>query len=563
MTPSQPMPDSATRPASAYWSRMDTAQAYAAFSDPSCPPCSQREYARQQNIPRSTLGHWLRRDFPDHLDQELVAFFSRPVGQAFLRRLVLALLLTFHQRNPCGLRPIGSFLELVELDHFVGSSYSALYRLDQHLQSDLALFAQQERLRLAPGLTEKDITLCLDEHFHGPQNCLVAIEPVSNFILLETYRDQRDSTTWAAVLAEGCAGLPVHIVALTSDQASGLVCCALKELEVLHHPDLMHLQQNLGKSLLLPLARPIQQAQKDLEKAKQKAERLEQAEEKRPDSVSLEAMIEVGRAELQAQENGEQGQERLEQAVDQIREVSFVYHPFDRETGQPVTCEQMKSKLSGPVEQLRKVVEEAGLGERAHQAVEKASGWVVVLVGCLAWFRSRTDASVEKLGLSEEAQRLVQECLLPSYYWEMASARENIPEERKRQKELAKQLREKAWAKGGALAALPEEEKKEVERVARECAGLFCRSSSCVEGRNGRLSLFHHGQTRLSEKRLKALTAVHNYVVRRADGTTAAERFFGQKQRDAFSWLLDRLPELPQPAAKRRLRPSQQGAAAV
>jgi hypothetical protein len=98
---------------------------------------------------------------------------------------------------------------------------------------------------------------------------------------------------------------------------------------------------------------------------------------------------------------------------------------------------------------------------------------------------------------------------------------------------------------------LSEETKEAVQRVARECVGLFSRSSSCVEGRNGRLSLFHHGQTYLSEKRLQTLTVIHNYVVRREDGTTAAERFFGKKQRDAFSWLLQRMPDLPRPAAKR------------
>jgi len=81
--------------------------------------------------------------------------------------------------------------------------------------------------------------------------------------------------------------------------------------------------------------------------------------------------------------------------------------------------------------------------------------------------------------------------------------------------------------------------------------GLFARSSSCVEGRNGRLSLFHHGQTRLSAGRLRALTVVHNYVAERPDGTTAGERFFGHKPRDVFSWLLERMPDLPRPAAKR------------
>ena len=50
---------------------------------------------------------------------------------------------------------------------------------------------------------------------------------------------------------------------------------------------------------------------------------------------------------------------------------------------------------------------------------------------------------------------------------------------------------------------------------------------------------------------LAALTVLHNYFSRRADGTTAAERFFGQKPDDLFGWLLQRLPELPRPAQPR------------
>ena len=118
-------------------------------------------------------------------------------------------------------------------------------------------------------------------------------------------------------------------------------------------------------------------------------------------------------------------------------------------------------------------------------------------------------------------------------------------------KGLAERLLAEAWVGGGGLANLPQEQKEALERVCQECVGLFCRSSSCVEGRNGRLSLFGHGQTRLSDNRLKALTVVHNYLVQREDGTTAAERFFGKKHPDAFEWLLERLPELPRPAAKR------------
>ena len=128
---------------------------------------------------------------------------------------------------------------------------------------------------------------------------------------------------------------------------------------------------------------------------------------------------------------------------------------------------------------------------------------------------------LEQLDVSAEGEQTLRESLIAGYYWEMASAKEKDPDERKRLAELAQRLKEKAWAKGGALAALTPALRKEVEEVGQQCAGLFQRSSSCVEGRNGRLSLFHHGQTRLSEPRLKALTAVHNYVVRRQDGRFA------------------------------------------
>jgi Family of unknown function (DUF6399) len=146
---------------------------------------------------------------------------------------------------------------------------------------------------------------------------------------------------------------------------------------------------------------------------------------------------------------------------------------------------------------------------------------------------------------------------MAGHYWERVSHRAREAAERKRLKELAEGLHKEAWRAGGALASLTRPEKKAVTRVARQCAGLFSRSSSCVEGRNGRLSLHHHGQGRLSESKLKALTTVHNYVVRRADGTTAAERFFGVKPRDVFAWLLERMPDLPRPAAKRPKEASQ------
>ena len=158
---------------------------------------------------------------------------------------------------------------------------------------------------------------------------------------------------------------------------------------------------------------------------------------------------------------------------------------------------------------------------------------------------------MQELELSEEQERVVREKLLPGHYWEKAAGRARTAEERARLKQMAERLKKQAWREGGELSKLSEEAKREVEEVARETAGLFCRSSSCVEGRNGRLSLQQHGHSRVSERRLKALTVIHNYAVKRGDDTTAAQRFFGQQHQDVFSWLLQRMPSLPRPARKR------------
>ena len=84
--------------------------------------------------------------------------------------------------------------------------------------------------------------------------------------------------------------------------------------------------------------------------------------------------------------------------------------------------------------------------------------------------------------------------------------------------------------------------------TAKECAQLFQRSSSCLEGRNGYLSLRHHGLHHLSDRKLGALTVIHNYFTTRPDHTTAAERLFSKKPRNLFEHLTEKLPSVSRPA---------------
>jgi len=549
MLANQPTAFKSSRQEPFRWARAETVEAIENFGDSNHP--SQRAYAEQFGIPHATFNYWMRRHGPDDADP-VDSFFRSGAGETVLRCIVLAALTTFNLQGACGIRLIGTFLDRAGLDRFVASSRGALQPLAAAIEAELVAFRDAEQPALAEQMEFKTVTLTVDEHFHAVKPCLVAMEPVSGFLVVEYYRDNRTADTWTAAINEGTAGMHIQVVLLTSDLAKALVCCAEKNLEVLHSPDLFHGQHELLQPLLLPLSRPIQQAEKDREKAQKHSSKLDGPLDEPMSEEELLALIEAARAEQAVTARLEQAQQLKEEAVQQVRGLGDDYHPFDRETGKPLTAEEVSKRLAGHVDHLGEVVTQAELGGRAEQAVNKSRTWVATLTGVVAWFWALATARVEELDLSEEQERAVYEKLLPGHYWAMAAGRARTSEERNRLKEMAESLKKEAWQEGGALAALTPEERKTVEAVAQETAGLFQRSSSCVEGRNGRLSLQHHGHSRVREGRLRALTVIHHYLVKRPDGTTAAQRFFGRAHKDLFSWLLERMPDLPRPAKKRR-----------
>jgi Family of unknown function (DUF6399) len=534
------------------WSRADIASALDHFCAAGH-PC-QRQHAEQLGIPHATFNYWTRHYSPGQ-DDPVATFFCSAAGELLLRRLVLAAITTFHLQGACGIRTVGTFIERAGLDRFVATSRGALHPLAARIESDLIAWREQEQPILAQQMKPRAITLVLDEHFHAGKPCLVGQEPTAGFLLVECYRDQRDADTWKEAIKEGTLGMPVEVIQLTTDEARALLCLAEKGLQAAHSPDLFHGQHNLLKPLLLPLLRPIQQAEKELQKAARHTEQLDSPLEQPVSEQEFEALVEAVRQEETIREQLEQARQLKEEAVQQVRGVADDYHPFDRETAKPVTAEEVGKRLTEHVDKLAEVVDQAGLSERAQQAVNKSRTWVGTLVGCVAWFWGLANARVEELELSEEAERVVKEKLLAGHYWNMAAPRARTAQERQRLKKMAEELKKEAWREGGVLSSLSEQQRREVEEVARETAGLFQRSSSAVEGRNGRLSLQQHGHSRVSEQRLKALTVIHNYLVKRPDGTTAAQRFFGQKHKDVFCWLLEQMPNLPRPAQQRRKTP--------
>jgi len=249
----------------------------------------------------------------------------------------------------------------------------------------LPRYDQEQRQALAPAMTAKDITLCEDENFHGSQPCLVAIEPLSNFLVLETYRPHRDADTWNEAIQTAVADLPVRVIQVTSDLAKGLQTHAKEGLGAQHTPNLMHVQADLHKATSLPLHRHLETARQTLAEVQETVQdlveryRLHQAGIRSPGRApNFEQQIGWAKqAETYWEQQVSRRQERQQQVAEAVRGLADDYHPFDAQSGQAVSAESMRQRLEQRVQTVElKWTPKTGPGSKMDLARVAALEWV-------------------------------------------------------------------------------------------------------------------------------------------------------------------------------------------
>jgi transcriptional regulator with XRE-family HTH domain len=524
---------------------------------------TQRQVAAALGVARSTFQDWQRASAGEAVPAGLAEFIATSEGIQWLRRIVVAAHFAITLRGGAGIRVVCEFLELSGLSAFVGASYGTQQALNVALEAALVTLAEQQRTALAEGMAPRQVTVCEDETFH-PAICLVALEPVSGFIFLEQYAEDRSAATWSQALQRALCGLPIEVIQGTSDEAKALRRHIEGDCHAQHSPDLFHCQHEVSKATALHLARQLKQAEARVVAADAhwQAERAgEQAYWRQPRrprgrppafAQRIQAAVEdLTRAEAER----EQAQTRQCEARTLIRALGELYHPYSLQAGQAQPVAVLAQRFEDIWKRLGQLADAADLPTRAREHLAKAQRLTTQLLATMAFFFATVQTKVEALDLSPELHQVVIEQLIPAIYLERVATRSTRAESRHRLHALSARMLEPLRQATHPLQQLAPTSRACIEQVAGECADLFQRSSSAVEGRNGQLSLHHHGRHRLSDRKLAALSAVHNFHIRRADGTTAAQRLFGRDHAPLFEQVLERMPLPPPPRQRRAPRP--------
>lgn len=494
---------------------------------------SEREITAILEVPNSTMRSWKIQQ-RSYEEMALYEFFSTPHGAHFLERLVTGAIFTI-EYGPRGIRGTQQYLRLIGVDQYVSTSTGALHAYSKRIEQQLIAFGATEQKRLAKRMKERKITIVLDEMFRSKNPCLVAIEAVSNFILLEKFTKDRTAETWKNEVNASLDGLPVKVGQVVSDLCGAITSYA-KEVGAQHSPDLFHSLYELSKAT----AAPLSSQENAFEKAVAKAE-----------SGLKKAIKKHGEASKQAEEAAsehnlrvyglEERKKRRERVKECKKVLGTIYHPVDIQNGQIQTEDAVKEKINEQLKTIKQAAREAGLSRSCMDRIAKAGRAFDAMMNFLKAFFIMFGLHIDALNLPKDQKRFFLNVVFPLVYLKMILKRQGKKEKERLSKLIANleiKIREGPW---------PNELKESWMQMAKELAELFQRSSSCVEGRNGMLSLLHHCSHRLSESRLKALSVVHNYHIIRPDSTTAAERFFGEKHGNLFESLVAnvRLPGRP------------------
>jgi len=472
-------------------------------------------------------------------------FWETKAGQEWLHRLVFAVLYCFGIKGGAGAERLSCFFKRIRIEKHVGVSPTALLTLLRHMEEIIDTYRQvhEEQQRQTGKLLE--VVASGDETFFKEALMLVLMDLSSGYLLMEEKAEDRSYETWKKMAQRRLKQLGISVRHFVSDRAKALIKLGLEGFECLAGADIFHGEYDISKCFGLAFYQQLGQITKALNKAKERLAVLRQSDAK-PELIKEKVCeIEKHEADLQRARLGKEEYQNV------LQEISKAVHPFTLEEKKRQSSEDVEKTLTEKAQKLKEIAERHAISD-SQCALDKFKRQNKDISSIVDVWWIWAMESLTTYDIDTELRDWLLYTLLPVIYW--------YKQKERTQNRNFKMAYKQAWE--GALAMwqanpitlnLSSAEIETWQVWAEWMAGKFQRASSAVEGRNGCLSQMYHNGRGLTKRRLKALTVIHNFDLKRIDDTTAAERLFGTQFPDLFEWVVDKMGELPLPRKGREL----------
>ena len=422
------------------------------------------------------------------------ALWETEAGEAWLKLLMVAVLYSFGMECHVGADKLSRFFKLIRIDTHVGISSSALRQQLSRMESLLPLF--QQRCESGVSAQTRSAVVAMDETFFGDFLILVLMDLSSGYLILEDVSHDRRFDTWFEKAIPRLKELGIDVNHAVSDRAKALIKLAITGFDCQSGADVFHAQQDVSKWLGATLGRRHEQAKTQLATA-------EALLQKKPDNnlAELVQVVDAERACKQIQETRADYHENLAGIAEDV-------HPFSFSSQQPSRSEQVTSSLEKRAQAFEKIAQSQAIADlkqtmnkfrnQLNDLAANVETWWLWVMEILAGF-----------SVDEATQYWLIHALLPTVYWHQQLHKTQNPRQREKYRQAWQQAAQNLQT-DAFTATLPESELQRWLEWAEWMARNFHRSSSAVEGRNGYLSQMYHNGRGLTEKRLRALTVIHN-----------------------------------------------------
>lgn len=323
----------------------------------------------------------------------------------------------------------------------------------------------------------------------------------------------------------------MSVTGIVSDRATALVKLGESAyLGVTSMPDLFHFTQDFGKLIGLQIGKKRAQAAKSLQNATESGK-----------EALKEALAKI--------------EKEYQKYRQQIQQINKTIHPFNEQD----EWQQKGAVEKGLLECFRAIGKLAiplGIDIAVDKATKIMNQIAPISQGVEAWIamaKLELNDWLNNQLISQEEQQWLINCALPYVYWQIQLKRTQAKLRNQDLRAYYKQRIEQAKQRclnQELTKSISFDRQEALLLMAHRLAISFQRASSQTEGRNGYLAFINHAHRGIPKERLKALTVIHNYDIRRADNTTPAQRLFGREFPDLFEFLCQNVTGFREP--KRR-----------